>query len=399
MLGSLISMAAFAAAIPLARGEPTTDATVDDLVHRALDRDPALAAARARAQAARSGARVGASPMDPMIELDAMGTGPEMASLDVMVSQTLRPPGSLDAARGMGGARADAEDARALGDALALEGRVRAAAATCAGARARIDQLELARSEAAALVVSMRAMVSAGMASTADVTMAEMEVADIDGRIEAGRGDERAAVAELVLLTGKTPGPLTLPPMPDGAPPTGEAPMVVAMEAMARMATFETEMARRERLPPLTVSAGWSFRTKDMWDDMALAGLSISVPLFASRNQNARVGETAALAEAASRDLEAARRDLELERSQMSTELESLRVRDAAAVRMAEAARAAMEAARSAYAAGTANVSTLVTAHHRHSEALEMDAMLRTDAISTYAKLAALLGTSLLEAP
>jgi outer membrane protein TolC len=175
--------------------------------------------------------------------------------------------------------------------------------------------------------------------------------------------------------------------------------MVVAMEAMARMATFETEMARRERLPPLTLSAGWSFRTKDMWDDMALAGLSISVPLFASRNQNARVGETAALAEAASRDLEAARLDLELERSAMSSELESLRARDAAAVRMADAARVAMEAARSAYAAGAGDVATLVVAHHRHSEALEMDAMLRTEATTTYARLAALLGTSLLEHP
>jgi outer membrane protein TolC len=136
-----------------------------------------------------------------------------------------------------------------------------------------------------------------------------------------------------------------------------------------------------------------------MWDDMALAGLSISVPLFASRNQNARVGETAALAEAASRDLDAARLDLELERSEMSSELESLRARDAAAVRMADAARVAMEAARSAYAAGTGDVATLVVAHHRHVEALEMDAMLRADAISTYARLAALLGTSLLEQP
>ena len=399
MLGSLISMAALAAAIPFAQAQSTTHDAVDDLVRHALDRDPALAAARARAQAARSGASVGAAPMDPMIGLDAMGTGPDMASLDVMVSQTLLPPGSLDAARDAGGARADAADARALGDALALEGRVRAAAAACAGARARIDQLQLARSEAEALVVSTRAMLSAGMASTAHVAMAEMEVADIDGRIEAARSDERAAVAELVLLTGETPGTLTLPPIPEGAPPVGDAPMVVAMEAMARMATFETEMARRERLPPLTVSAGWSFRTKDMWDDMALAGLSVSVPLFASRNQGARVDETAALAEAASRDLEAARRDLELERSQMSSELEGLRARDAAAVRMADAARVAMEAARSAYTAGTGDAATLIVAHHRHSEALEMDAMLRTDALTTYAKLAALLGTSLMEQP
>lgn len=368
---------------------------VDALVRAALDREPMLAAAAARARQERASTPIGAAPMDPMVAVTLMGSGPDMAAADLMISQTFVPPGSLAAARAASDARADAAGARALGAALGLEAEVREAAAMLAGAEARLDALAAARASAVASTDARVARSGAGMADNGEVAMAAMALAEIDGRAEIARSDAAIARAMLVRLCGGAPEHLALAPPPARLPSRGDPPEIAAMEAMRRMAEADAAMARAERAPDLTVSAGWSFRPPSMWGDMATLGVSTSLPVFSARKQGPRVAAATLATTAADLDRDAARLDVDRELSASAASFEALTRRLADARRAAAAARASVDGARSAWSAGMGDLGPVLEAEGRVAEIAEMEAMIRSDALIAEARYAAVAGVSL----
>lgn len=378
-------------------GVPPKGDPIDALVRRALDEDPTLAAAMARIRAADAAASLAGTPMSPMVSAEAMVGGMGMASVDLMAEQPLMAPGSLRAGRAMGRATISLADAEAEGAALALEGRIRASAAMYASAQARIALLTEARQAAFATTATARAMVTTGMGGTGEQAMVAMNVAAIDERLAVARQEAAMARATLARAVPDVPDTLPLGALPAGAPPPGDAPMVVIMEAMRQMAQANRDMARADRLPALTISGGVSIRTANMGGSMGIFGLSSDVPLYG--RQRARLDAAVAALDAAGADIDAARREVAAEQAAMATDLDALRDRVDAARRMSQAARTQAESARSAYVHGQAGLEAWVAATQRVRDADEMEGMARAEALGTYATLAAMLGTSLLESP
>lgn len=346
-----LGAAAPAAPAPAAPTRPLADDPVlARLVAESLAARPELAAATAAAHAERERVPQAGAPPDPMVSLGIQNDG--FGSIEigkmptsywqVMVTQPIPWPGKLGLrtqVAELGAKTADATTARVR---LSTEADVRRAYVDLVLARDRLgllDELEGIWRKSAAIA---RTRYEAGEAAQSDVLRAQLELNRLRQRRWALEAGERTAVQALNRLRSRpldTPIPTTAT-LRDVAPPAlpDEAAAAAAAEARspelaearlgARRADAQVALARRDRYPDLSVSAGVMARGD--FPPMWTASVGVTLPVWSGRKQGRAVAESEARASAGASDAAAVdqvlRERVEERRTALAALLESLRL-------------------------------------------------------------------------
>jgi outer membrane protein, heavy metal efflux system len=311
-----------AAAGPPAPAVPPTDAALAGYIDEAVAGRPELRAAAARVRAERErAARSDAFP-DPVLSLGLQNDGfgelmigeMETSYYQVMASQTFPWPGKRGLRRDvaeLGVGVATAESARAR---LSLEAEVRRAYLDVQLARERLallDRLESLweRSEGLA-----RSRYETGAGPQVDMLRAQLERTRLRQRRLALAAEERVRVQALNRLRGVALGApvqtasrlrdLPAPGLPALAAALtdaeGRSPELEAARLAERRAARDTDLARRDRFPDVTVSAG--IMPRGSLDPMWQVGVSVPLPIFSRRGRAVAESEAIGAADAASAD-------------------------------------------------------------------------------------------------
>ncbi len=315
---SLVPAASTAALVVPAPAAPVPDPyrapapTVEALVAEALEKSPALAAARASVSAARERIAPAGTLPDPMLRLayENDGAAPSLGSemmtrLSFMAEQAIPWPGKLSLAGKVAAADAAVAEAAIARLRLGVEAGVRRAAARLLEAR---EAGELTREQAGnweRIESVARSRYAAGLGTQQDVLRAQSERTRLLQQLRRDEGAAHVAEAELrrlLLRDAGTPvevGGALVEMRPE--PPAAEAELAradaespeldVARKAAEREA-LATDLARRDRRPDLLASAGYMNRGSlpSMWS----VGLGVTVPLYSGRRQEPRVREAEA---------------------------------------------------------------------------------------------------------
>ncbi|MBK6404827.1 MAG: TolC family protein [Holophagales bacterium] len=309
-LFAVLAVSSLALSAPVAA--PPAPETVDALVAEALEKSPALAAARAEVAAARERVAPAGTLPDPMLSLAYENDGTSftlgeepMTRLSFMAEQRIPWPGKLRAATKLAGADVEVVEARLARIRLSVEAAVRRAAARLLEAR----ELEAVTREQGKTWERIEAVArnryAAGMGTQQDVLRAQAERTRL---LQQARRDEsagRIALAELrrfllrgpdepVTLAGSLADALPVAPEAgaERARAEEESPELALVRRAAARETLAIDLARRDGSPDLVASAGYMNRGSLplMWS----VGLGVSVPVFSSRRQEPRVREAEA---------------------------------------------------------------------------------------------------------
>ena len=164
-----------------------------------------------------------------------------------------------------------------------------------------------------------------GEGAQSDLLRAQLELNRLRQRRLALEAEERARVQTLNRLSGRpmeAPLPTTTRVRDLGVPEPGDAeaavrdalersPELAQQRALVAQAEQQVALARRERLPDFTVSAGVMPRGGDfppMWQ----ANVGVNLPIFSGSKQNRAVAESSAQAEATTHATEALEQVLRL---------------------------------------------------------------------------------------
>ena len=354
---------------------------VNDLVAEALEKSPALAAARAGISAARERvAPAGALP-DPMLRLSyendgasiSLGEEP-MTRLSFMAEQPIPWPGKLAHAAKVASADASVVEAAVARLRLGIEADVRRAAARLLEAREARD-LDREQEETWGRIESVaRSRYAAGLGTQQDVLRAQAETTRLAQQVRRDEGAARTAEAELRRLLLRDPGtPVEVGGrLRDARPEPPDAPAELAraeaespeLEVARREADREAlaiDLARRDLRPDLVASAGYMNRGSlpMMWS----VGLGVTVPLFAGKKQGPRVRE----AEARLAGVRAAENDVRLRLRARTEERLALLAQLSEEARLDREAllvqdRLAVEAALASYSTGAVPFVTVLEA-------------------------------------
>ena len=372
--------AAPAAALPAIPG-PVAAPPVDTLVAEALEKSPALAAARAAVAAARERvAPAGALP-DPMLRLSYENDGASpslgeevMTRLSFMAEQAIPWPGKLELAAKVADADAAVAEAAVARIRLAIEADVRRAAARLLEAR-EPRALTREQGETWERIESVaRSRYAAGLGTQQEVLRAQAERTRLLQQSRRDEGAARAAEAELRRLLLREPeSPVEVegrlgdlrPVAPDESAELvraeAESPELDVARKAAEREALAIDLARRGLKPDLVVSAGTMNRGSlpMMWS----LGLGVTVPLFSGRRQEPRVRE----AEARLAAVKAAETDVRLRLRAATEERLALLAQLAEEARLDREAllvqdRLAVEAALASYSAGAVPFVTVLEA-------------------------------------
>lgn len=369
--------------LPLAvsAAPPEAPPTVDALVAEALEKSPALAAARASVAAARERvAPAGALP-DPMLRLSyendgsSLSLGEEMMTrLSFMAEQPIPWPGKLGLAAKVAGADAAVAEAAVARIRLSIEADVRRAAARLLEAR-EARALTREQGETWERIESVaRSRYAAGLGTQQDVLRAQAERTRLLQQSRRDEGAARAAEAELRRLLLREPGtPVEVegrlldarPEAPaeadELARAEAESPELDVARRSAEREALAIDLARRDFRPDLVASAGYMNRGSlpMMWS----LGLGVTVPLFSGRKQEPRVRE----AEARLAAVKAAEADVRLRLRARTEERLALLAQLAEEARLDREAllvqdRLAVEAALASYSSGAVPFVTVLEA-------------------------------------
>jgi outer membrane protein, heavy metal efflux system len=302
------------------------DPALARLVEESLAARPELRAAAVRVDAARERIpQAGALP-DPVLSFGIQNDGfgslqigkMETSYLSVGVAQTFPWPGK----RGLRGDTAtlavrevEAGLARAR---LSAEADVRRAYLDLLLARDRLTLLARLEALWSKSEATARSRYESGEGSQTDLLRAQLERTRLRQRRIGLEAEERTRRAEVNRLRGRpaaepvetAPGLAALAdpdlPAPDAAisDAEGRSPELAGARAGEDRAAREVDLARRQRFPDVTLSAGVMPRgaLEPMWQ----AGISVPIPLFTGRKQGRAVAERAAEAVGTRADAEAA---------------------------------------------------------------------------------------------
>ncbi len=358
-----------------AQADTVTLAKVVAMAHAA---NPALQAARLRADAAHERIAPAGSLPDPVISVALMnrpvsgfGTGEPMTMNQLQLSQAVPWPGTLGAARQQQTALADAARFSADEAAAQLIGQVKSVyyqlafidRANTIAARTRNllrDFLEVAL-----------ARYGVGDGLQQDVLQAQVSVAEQTAEIARWTQQREATAARLNALLGRSaaepvaalqlPGTGVLPASADTllARAVQSRPALQAAAAQVTAADAGYRLARRAAYPDLMLSAAYGQRPQ--FGDMVTLMIGVSVPLRPGSRQRplqAEMAATRASEVADARDLlhDTESRLIELRASAVEArELSTLY-----ATAILPQARASVESALSAYRVGRVDYQTLV---------------------------------------
>ncbi|MBJ6764540.1 TolC family protein [Myxococcaceae bacterium JPH2] len=324
----------------------STDATLAQLLTEALEARPELRQVEAQAQAAQERIpQAGALP-DPVLQLGIQNDGfgelmigkMEGSYYSIMASQGVPFPGKralrTEVAR-LGAAVVSAQVSRTR---LTIEAEVRRTYLDLLMTRERLgllDRLDALWKQSADLA---RIRYETGDGAQSDLLRAQLELNRIRQRRVALTAEERTRVETLNRLSGRPLEdalPTTTRVRDLGVPELGDV-TSAEKDALARspelaggrtsiaQAQKQVALARREKLPDFTVSAGVMPRGGDfppMWQ----ANVGITLPVFAGSKQNRAVAESRAQAEATTRATETVEQVLRLRVRERHTAMTALR--------------------------------------------------------------------------
>jgi outer membrane protein TolC len=325
---------------------PLTDLTLARLLADALERRPELRQAEAQVRAARERVpQAGALP-DPTLQVGIQNDGfdglmigeMETSYFSIMASQSLPFPGKralrTEVAQ-LGARAASTQVARAR---LSIEAEVRRGYLDLLLVRERrvlLDRLQALWKQSADMA---RIRYETGEGAQSDLLRAQLELNRLRQRRLALDAEERALVQSLNRLSGRpleTPLPTTTRVRDLGVPAFGDAeaaerdalersPELAERRALVAQAEQQVVLARRERLPDFTVSAGVMPRGGNL-PPMWQANVGVNLPVFSGSKQNRVVAESSAQAEATMRATEALEQVLRLRVRERLIALSALR--------------------------------------------------------------------------
>ena len=339
--------AAQAASVPVL----PTDPTLAQLLAEAVGTRPELRQAEAQVLAARARIpQAGALP-DPVLQLGIQNDGFEEIMIghmegsffSIMASQALPFPGKLALRTQVAQLGATAVSAQVVRARLSIEAEVRRGYLDLLLTRERLALLERLQALWKQSAEMARIRYETGEGAQSDLLRAQLELNRLRQRQRALQAEERGRVQTLNRLSGRpleAPLPTTtrvrdlgLPELSDAEAAMKDAlarsPELAEQRALLAQAEQQVALARRERLPDFTVSAGVMPRGGEfppMWQ----ANVGFNLPIFSGSKQNRVVAERSAQATATARATEALEQVLRLRVQERLIALEALR--DTAAI-------------------------------------------------------------------
>lgn len=383
----------------------------------AREGNPALAAARLRADAAADRVPPAGAWPDPQLALGLMnrplwgfGTAEPMTMNTVQVTQTLPWPGKLGFGKARSRSLASAERLDADEAEWQVVGETRAAYAELAAMDRALAIMRRTRDLLRGFLRVSQTRYAVGDAPQQDVLQAQVAVARMTEDITVLEQRRIAGGARLNTLMGRDAtspiGGLELPAPGTSLPPADSLmrlaathrPALLAAQQRVTAAQDGYRAARRELYPDLMISAAYGQRPQ--YGDMGSLMLGVSIPLWAGSRQLPLRREMAALRTAE----DAAARDRYNETFAQLTEqrAEAERARSLAALyttAVLPQARAAVDAALSAYRVGQVEFTTLIesemTVNNYETELVRLAAQYH----AAVARVVALIGLDLGDTP
>lgn len=392
--------------------------------------NPMLAAAQAKADAAQSRAASAGVPPDPQLQigwmnyaLPALAPMPVTGMTQVQVMQMVPVAGQLGLARGIAGATAEAERARAEG----AWWEVRTVAARRFHELYAVHGTLGVMRETLGLLDDIRrtaeAMYRSGEGRQTDVLRAQVEIARMVEDTLRMHAAAVALMAQINALLARAPdAPLGIPVLPARKP---EAPSVAALMeraatqrpalraalAESRAAEQMSRLARRELYPDLQIGVQYGTRTSTMpapgggggvtseREHMGSLMLGASVPIFARRRQ-LQERETATAMHAMARADEAAvRAETYGTLGVVRAELErARRLQGLYRSTILPQAEAAVSSAEAAYRSGSVDFMTLLDGRMSVNRFRQELIALEADEGLAWAELEMLVGAALTSA-
>jgi cobalt-zinc-cadmium efflux system outer membrane protein len=371
---------------------------------------PSIKARAVRTRAARTAADAADALPDPTLDLSLQNvpiSGPDALSLgsDFMTMKTIGVrqdfPNLAKRHARLGRAEADIVAAEAGAAAEMRDVRVAAALAwvDLYYAERRLDTLDLLAARIDDLADTVAARITSGSARPSQGLEPKQLAAELADRRTDIEAEVTQAQAELTRWTGDPD------PQATGAPPDWSInpdrllaaidalPRLQALDAATGQAEADVRLARAEKRPDWSVSAGYSKRGPN-YADMVSVGVSIDLPLFAKHRQDPLIAARMDEAQAARLEREAAERQL---RAQLRADLAEHRAHHErwrrATQTLVPLAEKQAELDEASYAAGRIELGTALDATvalaNARIDALDREAMAVRDGIRiklTYAK-------------
>lgn len=332
---------ALAAAAPPAL---PTDPVLDRLIAESLAARPELKQAEAMVHAESSRVpQAGALP-DPMLTLGIQNDGfqriqvgeMETSYYQIMASQTFPWPGKRGAREDVARLGAKASESNVSRLRLSTEAEVRRAYLDLLVARDRLallDRLEAIWQKSASIA---RTRYEAGEGAQSDVLRAQLELSRLKQRRFALRAEERTRVQLLDRLRGRpveepiettaAVRDLPVPTLPALEAAVDDArarsPELAAARLSHQRAQRTMELARRDRFPDITVSAG--IMPRGSLEPMWLASVGFTLPVWSGRKQSRGVQESSARASAEAAGTDSVDQVLRLRVAERRANLEAL---------------------------------------------------------------------------
>ncbi len=343
-----VAFAAFAQSPPAEAPAPTgalpTDPVLERLIEESLAARPELKSVVAQARAERERIPQAGALADPIVSFGIQNDGfkaievgkMETSFYQVMATQPLPWPGKLGLRTDVAVLGADQADANVARVRLTTEADVRRAYLDLLLSRDRLALL--ARLEALwnKSAGTARTRYEVGQGAQSDVLRAQLELNRLRQRRWALESEERARVQVLNRLrvhpldepiattaTVRDLVPPALAPF-EAAVADAEArsPELASARLGADRAVKQVDLARRERFPDFTVSAG--VMPRGSLEPMWTASVGVSLPIWAGRKQNRAVAESEAREESGARNADAVDQVLRLRVQERRTALEAL---------------------------------------------------------------------------
>lgn len=275
-------------------------------VAAAIERDPRVAASRSRVRSAEGGVTAARTPPNPVVEATAgRGVAREGPARRDEWELAVSIPLDWLARRGpeVDAARAAVDEVTAEAEALRADVAVELwrLFVTAGYADSEVATLEATEEQVAALARLVRRRVEAGEGRPVEVPRVELELERVRNDLAAARATRDGALAQLGSWLGASIRRVEVPATP---PPVEEAvilgdlsrhPRVRTALARAAVARAEASVARRSRVPAMTVGG---FYASEL-DREAMGGrLAIELPLWDWKSGRVQRAEAAAGAEA-----------------------------------------------------------------------------------------------------
>lgn len=323
-----------------------TDPTLEQLLTEALANRPEMHQAEAPVRAARERVPQASALPDPVLQVGIQNDGfngfmigeMETSYFSIMVSQSLPFPGKRELRTEVAQLGARAASTQVARVRLSIEAEVRRGYLDLLLTRERLMLLERLQALWKQSADMARIRYETGEGAQSDLLRAQLELNRLRQRQLALRAEERVRVQTLNRLSGRpleTPLPTTTRVRDMGVPEPGDveaaekdalerSPELAQQRALVEQAGQQVALARRERLPDFTVSAGVMPRGgafPPMWQ----ANVGVTLPIFSGSKQDRVVAERGAQAEASARGVETLEQVLRLRVRERLIALEALR--------------------------------------------------------------------------